>query len=181
MDPVSVVMLAVWIMLPAYIPNNVAVLVGGGPTIDGGREWRGARILGDGKTWRGTIGGILAGIAIAIVLNGANGPARSAASVEFPVFSTAIMLAFPIGALLGDILASFLKRRTGRKRGKAFPLVDQLDFVVVALLAGIVLDPAWMVSVFSPLLLVVVLVLTPILHVTTNAMAYAAGLKNEPW
>ena len=33
------VAVAVWVMLPAYIPNNVAVLAGGGRPIDGGRTW----------------------------------------------------------------------------------------------------------------------------------------------
>lgn len=32
---------ALWAMLPAYLPNNAAVLFGGGPPIDGGREWNG--------------------------------------------------------------------------------------------------------------------------------------------
>ena len=181
MDLVSVVILAVWVMLPAYLPNNIAVLVGGGPPIDAGREWRGKRILGDGKTWRGTIGGITAGIVVAMILNAIIGPARTMIGVNFPEFSTGILLAFPIGALLGDILASFVKRRTGRTRGSAFPVIDQLDFLVVALLVGLVVDPDWMLSVFSLQLFVVVLVLTPILHLITNAIAYLLGLKNEPW
>jgi len=29
--------------------------------------------------------------------------------------------------------------------------------------------------------IVVVLVVTPLLHVTTNGVAYLLGLKNEPW
>ena len=181
MDLVGVVIVAVWVMLPAYIPNNVAVLLGGGPPIDRGREWRGARLLGDGKTWRGTIGGIFAGIGVAIILNATNGPASTALGVNLPEFTGAIMLAFPVGALLGDIIASFLKRRTGRERGSAFPLVDQLDFVVVALVLGAIADPGWMDAIFTLQLLAVVLILTPILHVTTNGIAYVLGLKNEPW
>ncbi|MFC6754525.1 CDP-archaeol synthase, partial [Halorubrum tibetense] len=40
----SLVATAFWAMLPAYVPNNAAVLAGGGRPIDGGREWRGARV-----------------------------------------------------------------------------------------------------------------------------------------
>jgi CDP-2,3-bis-(O-geranylgeranyl)-sn-glycerol synthase len=29
--------------------------------------------------------------------------------------------------------------------------------------------------------LVVVVIFTPLLHIATNVVAYAAGLKNEPW
>ncbi|MFD1527454.1 CDP-archaeol synthase, partial [Halolamina salina] len=39
---------ALWAMLPAYVPNNAAVLAGGGRPIDGGRTLGGARLLGDG-------------------------------------------------------------------------------------------------------------------------------------
>ncbi|MFW6318076.1 MAG: CDP-archaeol synthase, partial [Halorubrum sp.] len=65
----SLVATAFWAMVPAYVPNNAAVLAGGGRPIDGGREWRGARLLGDGKTWRGTAVGTLVGVVLALVLN----------------------------------------------------------------------------------------------------------------
>lgn len=181
MELAAAVVLAIWVMLPAYIPNNVAVLVGGGPPIDGGRTWRGARLLGDGKTWRGTVGGVAAGVIFALGLNALNGTAGAAVGVDFPAFSPGIVVAFPVGALLGDIVASFLKRRTGRARGTMFPVVDQLDFVVLALLLGVLLDPAWMARVFTPLLLGVVIVITPLLHVGTNVIAYVLDLKREPW
>lgn len=181
MDLVAAVIIAIWIMIPAYIPNNIAVLVGGGPPIDGGREWGGARLLGDGKTWRGTIGGILGGMIVAMLQNAFNGPVSIVLGVQLPVFSLAIVAAFPVGALLGDMLASFLKRRTGRERGAAFPGVDQLDFVALALLMGLALDSGWMFAVFDTTLLIIVLVMTPILHVLTNGIAYVLGLKQEPW
>ena len=65
----EVVAVALWVMLPAYVPNNAAVLFGGGPPIDGGRTMGGSRILGDGKTWRGTAAGVLAGALLAVVLD----------------------------------------------------------------------------------------------------------------
>jgi CDP-2,3-bis-(O-geranylgeranyl)-sn-glycerol synthase len=83
--------------------------------------------------------------------------------------------------MLGDIVASFLKRRTGRERGAPFPGVDQLDFVVGALLLTLLVRPAWFLGTFTPVVLVVVLVMTPLLHVGTNAGAYLLGLKDEPY
>lgn len=181
MDLFAAVMTALWVALPTYIPNNVAVLAGGGRPIDGGRHFRGARLLGDGKTWRGTIAGVLGGVAVALVLNRLVEPVGGLVGVELPVFPLQIVLAFPVGALLGDILASFVKRRTGRARGSAFPLVDQLDFLVVALLLGLVVAPEWMFSVFTPAVFVALVVLTPLLHLLTNGIAYLLGLKHEPW
>lgn len=181
MTLVATVLTAFWAMLPAYVPNNVAVLAGGGRPIDGGRTWGGRRILGDGKTWRGTIVGILAGVALAAVLNAVEPTASDALGVALPAFPATAMVALPAGALLGDVLASFLKRRTGRERGAAFPLLDQLDFVVLALALAALAAPQWFRETFTLEVLLVVLVLTPILHVLTNVVAYAVELKDEPW
>ncbi|WP_299237447.1 CDP-2,3-bis-(O-geranylgeranyl)-sn-glycerol synthase [Natronomonas sp.] len=173
------VVVAVWAMLPAYVPNNVAVLAGGGRPIDGGRTLEdGTRILGDGKTWRGTAVGTAAGIGVALLLNRISPLVGGLAPEPFPVVA-AVSLAF--GAMLGDVLASFLKRRTGRQRGAAFVGVDQLDFVVAALALTAVAATGWFLETFSLAVLVAVFVLTPVLHVSTNAAAYALGLKDEPW
>ena len=60
----NALIIAFWLMLPAYIPNNCASLFGGGTPLDMGRTFKdGRRILGDGKTFRGTIAGTICGIA----------------------------------------------------------------------------------------------------------------------
>lgn len=177
----SLVATAFWAMLPAYVPNNAAVLAGGGRPIDGGRTLGGRRMLGDGKTWRGTAVGTLVGVLLAVALNAVREPASGALGVELPAFPLHAALALALGAMLGDIGASFLKRRTGRERGAAFPGLDQLDFVVGALLLAFVVAPDWSRETFTLGVLAVVLVMTPVLHVTTNVIAYKLGLKNEPW
>ncbi|GAB3701007.1 CDP-2,3-bis-(O-geranylgeranyl)-sn-glycerol synthase [Halorubrum pallidum] len=177
----SLVATAFWAMVPAYVPNNAAVLAGGGRPIDGGREWHGARLLGDGKTWRGTLVGTLVGVVLAIALNALNDPASAALGVDLPRFDYPAAFALAFGAMCGDIGASFLKRRSGRERGAAFPGVDQLDFVVGALALAFLVDPGWATDVFTLPVLAAVVVMTPVLHVATNVGAYALGLKNEPW
>nr|WP_227776984.1 CDP-2,3-bis-(O-geranylgeranyl)-sn-glycerol synthase [Haladaptatus pallidirubidus] len=181
MDIFDVLIVAVWAMLPAYVPNNVAVIAGGGAPIDGGRTWNGERILGDGKTWRGTIAGVTAGTLLAAGMNAMSATASDVFSVSLPDFPAIVMVAMPLGAMLGDMGASFLKRRTGRRRGAAFPGVDQLDFVVMALLLTSITAPKWTLETFTLPVLTVVVVVTPFLHLTTNMLAYMLGLKNEPW
>lgn len=175
------VAVALWAMLPAYVPNNAAVLAGGGRPIDGGRTWKGRRLLGDGKTWRGTATGIAAGAVLAAALNAVAPAVSNLLGVDLPTFPLAVMVALPAGAMVGDVAASFLKRRTGRERGAAFPLVDQLDFVAFALLLAFLAAPEWFGAVFTLPVLVVVVVVTPLLHLATNGIAYALGLKAEPW
>jgi len=177
----SLVATAFWAMLPAYVPNNAAVLAGGGRPIDGGRTWGGRRVLGDGKTWRGTAVGTLIGVLLAVGLNAVNDPVSAAVGVELPVFPLHAAVALAFGAMLGDILASFIKRRSGRERGASFPGLDQLDFVVISLLLAFVVATDWFLVTFTPGVLAVILIITPILHVGTNIIAYKIGVKNEPW
>ncbi len=181
MELYSVVATALWAMLPAYVPNNAAVLAGGGRPIDGGRELGGRRLLGDGKTWRGTAVGVAAGAVLALGMNRAGGPLEEALAVDLPAFAAVAVLALPLGAMLGDIGASFLKRRTGRERGAPFPGLDQLDFVAGAVGLTAAAAPGWFGDVFTVPVLATVLVVTPVLHVGTNGLAYLTGLKDEPW
>jgi len=181
MDGLAIVATALWAMLPAYVPNNAAVLAGGGRPIDGGRTWGGRRVLGDGKTWRGTAAGTLAGTAVALALNAVHDSVAMAVGVTADPFPLLAGVGLALGAMVGDIGASFLKRRTGRERGAAFPGLDQLDFVVGALLVSTLLAPTWTLATFEVPVLIAVLLATPLLHVVTNAIAYALGLKDEPW
>lgn len=181
MGPLELVAAAIWFMLPAYIPNNAAVLVGGGRPIDGGRTFRGARLLGDGKTWRGLVGGVIAGIAVAFVLNAAEPTVAELSGFDLPSFSAVAMVSLPLGALLGDIGASFLKRRLGAERGAAVPGLDQFDLVIGSLGLTAIFAWGWLAATLTWWMLVVILVLTPLLHAATNAIAYLIGVKDVPW
>ena len=176
----AVVIQAFWTMLPAYVPNSAAVLSGGGKPIDGGRTWRSKRLLGDGKTWRGIVVGTGCGSALALALNRCNRRIGTMVGVSLPRFERSA-LTLPLGAMCGDMVASFYKRRRGRERGAPVPGLDQLDFVLGALsLTGLV-SPAWFRRVFRVSVLLAMLALTPLLHLGTNFLAYAFGLKDEPY
>ena len=181
MDLFGVVVTAVWAMLPAYVPNNAAVLAGGGRPIDGGRMLGERRLLGDGKTWRGTAVGTAAGTALALALSAAAPAVGDAIGHTLPQFPLLAGFGLAFGAMLGDIGASFLKRQSGRERGAAFPGLDQLDFVVGALACVFLRAFGWATATFTLPVLAVILVVTPLLHVVTNVGAYAIGVKNEPW
>ncbi|PSP63384.1 hypothetical protein BRC76_02985 [Halobacteriales archaeon QH_8_67_36] len=181
MEIVGVIVTAAWAMLPAYVPNNVAVLAGGDKPIDGGRTLGDRRLLGDGKSWRGTAVGTAAGLALALLLSELAPTASDLVGHQLPTFPVLAGLGLAFGAMLGDIAASFLKRRTGRERGAAFPGLDQLDFVVGALACVRLLSPEWTEATFTGPVVLVVLVFTPLLHVVANVSAHAIGLKDEPW
>jgi CDP-2,3-bis-(O-geranylgeranyl)-sn-glycerol synthase len=173
--------LAFWLMLPAYIPNNCAALFGGGMPLDGGRIFRdGRRILGDGKTFRGTLAGTACGVLVGLLQNLISPllglPAFGAGNEQLP-----ILLALSLGAMLGDIVAAFFKRRMGLQRGAPLFIIDQLDFVIGAWLLAMLVAPGWFGQHFTPMIILIVLIITPILHRITNIIGYRMGTKREPW
>jgi len=76
---------------------------------------------------------------------------------------------------------SFLKRRLGLQRGQSLPLVDQYDFLLGAFLLTALTSYGWLTATFDLMTLIVVIIMTPILHLGTNIIGYWIGVKNEPW
>lgn len=172
----EIIIQAVWLMLPAYISNPTAVVFGGGTPIDFGKNWKdGKRILGDGKTFRGLIGGTICGLVIGII---------QMQYVPFEYLGKFTLLAvfsLSFGALLGDMVKSFFKRRLAYERGMKLPFIDQLDFVAGAWVLTYLLEPKWFSGNFTFWIIIVIIVLTPILHRITNIIGYHMKLKKEPW
>ncbi len=146
-------------ILPAWIANGTPVIFGGGKPLDMGRH-----IFGNHKTWRGTTSGLIGGFIIA--------------SLEYVFFSQPLMLGFAItvGAIVGDLAGSFLKRRAHVKEGVNVPILDQYSFFVVAILFS--LPYGGLPGLVG---LAVIVVLTGVLHRGTNIMAHRARIKKVPW
>jgi len=80
-----------------------------------------------------------------------------------------------LGAMIGDLGGSFVKRRLGIPRGKPAPLLDQLDFVIGMFVFLAFITPIkweWVVILF---------ILTPLIHLLANGIAYLLKLKNVPY
>jgi CDP-2,3-bis-(O-geranylgeranyl)-sn-glycerol synthase len=60
-------------------------------------------------------------------------------------------------------------------------VVDQLDFVIGAWVLTLILAPEWFMENFTPVIIIIVLIITPILHRLTNIIGYRIGAKREPW
>ncbi|MBC7115005.1 MAG: CDP-2,3-bis-(O-geranylgeranyl)-sn-glycerol synthase [Archaeoglobi archaeon] len=178
---IEILLKSVWLMLPAYVPNPSAVLAGGGTPIDFGKRFSdGRRILGDGKTFRGLFFGTLSGM-VAGVLENFLAPILGMPSFgDFPEFII-VIFSLSFGAMLGDIIKSFFKRRLGFERGAMFPIADQLDFVAGSLLLCYLLAPSWFSSSFTKEVIITVLLITPLLHLSVNFIGYKIGKKDVPW
>ncbi len=169
------VIYAFYYILPAYVANAVPVIFGGGYPLDAGRLfWDGKPIFGSNKTVRGFFTGLSVGTFAGFVLS------RLYQLEGFPqdfLFQYDVLLGFmlSLGALTGDLLHSFIKRRLDISPGSPLPVADQLDFAFGALLFSIlVYPPPWLIAV------IIVVVTSPI-HLLTNVLAYLIGAKKTPW
>ena len=170
-------------MLPAYIPNNIAVLTGGGKPVDFGKYFiDGKRILGDGKTFRGFFGGIAGGMSVGIIEYGIEALAGLSyfSSLEF-LRAIRLFIGLSAGALIGDMFGSFIKRRFGVERGSPFPVLDQLDFVFGAFLISYLFTKRTFLELFSIKIIITAVIITPVLHILVNFLAYKIGKKDVPW
>ncbi len=192
------ILVALWVFLPAYVANmspvfSAKLLPWWGKPIDGGRIHKdGARVLGDGKTWRGLVGGGIAGGATALILSYAAAGifwaadfGRSAGSHALVIF----MVGFLIGllALVGDAVESYFKRRRGKERGAPWIPFDQLDFVLFGLIGFALGTPLLAAGWVNTMLwsnwiaLTTIIVGTVGLHLLVNRIGYWIGLKEVPW
>ncbi|HIH69609.1 MAG TPA: CDP-2,3-bis-(O-geranylgeranyl)-sn-glycerol synthase [Methermicoccus shengliensis] len=181
---------AIWLMLPAYVANCSAALFGGGRSIDGGLVlWDGRRALGDGKTLRGLALGSACGVGVGILQMLMLSTAQETLQhldVRLPAFGEGleagiIVFCLSVGALLGDMAASFFKRRLGLKRGSPLPPIDQLDFVAGAWLLTALVAREWFFEQFTTGVMLAVIIITPVLHVASNVIGYLMGKKQVPW
>ena len=168
LDFLLLCLMTLWLYLPGFLANTFAMMwgkwlpkTGYGPwPIDGGRTLSdGNRMLGDGKTWNGLIGGSLTsgllciGLASMVSMGSMDSvfddgatvfahPLTGAEEAWFHVGGEA-MSAFILGSflgfacLLGDSTGSFVKRRRGLKRegeiSSKAPLLDTLPFAIMVL------------------------------------------------
>jgi len=179
---------AFWIIIPAYVANGCAVLVGGGKPIDFGKKCKdGKRILGDGKTWRGLLVGTFLGMTVGFALStGAiyidQWGYGYIGLTDFYRFPYMIVIIFSIcfGALMGDISESFFKRRIGRERGEDWIPFDQIDFLLGALILSFILagilqvtnqtENNWFSDNLTIWHILFLLVITPLFHFLGNLL-----------
>jgi CDP-2,3-bis-(O-geranylgeranyl)-sn-glycerol synthase len=172
------VVYALFFIFPAYVANAIPVVLGGGTPIDLGRKLSdGKPIFGSHKTIRGFIAGVVAGTLVGVAQEFV---LHSVAPSDFVLpfyYSVLVGFVISLGALLGDLVHSFVKRRINIVEGAPLPIADQLDFVVGAVLLSF-LAPAPHLNVLT---IVIILVITLPTHLLTNVIAYLTGVKKTPW
>ncbi len=169
MDQIALrAMRLMYFMAPAYAANMLPPFLkywkGWNPPIS--RRW-----LGSHKTVLGVAGGVLAAMLTALAqsrLGWADAPAAEATWVG-------LGLRMGIGAMAGDAVKSFFKRRAHVAPGQSWVPFDQVDFVVGALVL------VWPVANLSWLDAVAIVLLSAIGHVLVNHVGYWLGVRPARW
>lgn len=169
-----------YLMLPAYFANMAPVIVKKINLflfpIDFNKKLNNKPILGKNKTFRGLVFGIVFAVIIAYFQSLMYDNA-SFKSISFIDYKNWLLFGFlmGLGALTGDSVKSFFKRRLGIRPGARFILFDQIDFVVGAMI--------FIMPIFNLNLgiFLVSLVLSFILDIIVNHLAFYSGIRNEKW
>lgn len=183
MSFITVILEVLWFMLPAYGANMVPGLFKNtlkplGKPIDRGKTWRGKRIFGDNKTYRGLIVGVFFSILLAFFQSKLYMVDffKSISIIDYSEVNflmLGVLLGF--GALFGDMIKSFFKRRKGIKFGDKWIPFDQIDWVIGSVV--------FVLFIYIPdiIHLITIIVLFPILHVIINHIAFFLKLRDKKW
>ncbi|MFX1511754.1 MAG: CDP-archaeol synthase [Promethearchaeota archaeon] len=155
MDLIVLIIASTWYILPAYIADMTPAFLHGWGPIDQGKNWKwdGRRILGDGKSIRGSLGGILTGAVVGLVLwflleqemimdAMKDFLTSDLITGDLMVDYTLRGFLLGFGTILGDVSGSFIKRRLNFTRGVNAIGLDQLGFLIAALIVTLPFYPA---------------------------------------
>ena len=176
------VLMCLWLALPGAIANMMPVFAKDVPflkiPIDGGRMFKGKRLFGENKTYRGFFFGILGAIVVAYFQARLYG-FDFFQKIAFIDFSSTSFVLFGFlmgfGVLFGDLVESFFKRQRGIAPGKSWFPWDQIDLLLGALVfvSFIKVPTLTMVAFF--------LLVGPLLHLGFNYLGYMLGIKKNKW
>lgn len=164
---------AIWFIFPAYCANAVPVIFGGGKPMDFGKSFfDGKPLFGSHKTWRGFISGLVVGTLVGLIQTIVFEQALIEHSNQFQ-YSILLGFLISLGALIGDLTESFIKRRINCSPGSSLPIADQIDFIFGAFIFSIP------VSALSLSAAIIILLITIPIHFLTNMGAMLLNMKNK--
>lgn len=169
-----------YFMMPAYFANMAPVIVRKIDfldfPLDFNKKLSKKPILGSHKTFRGVVFGVVFAV-IAAYIQFFLYRQEFFRNLSFFGYQNWLLLGFLMGfgALSGDAIKSFFKRRSGIKPGAKFVPFDQIDFVMGAfMLTLLFFDLTLNIFIAS-------LLLTFVLHIAVNHIAFYLKMRNEKW
>jgi CDP-2,3-bis-(O-geranylgeranyl)-sn-glycerol synthase len=180
-----------WYLLPAALSNHNAScgnrlwlpdickkgLAKLAVPVDFDAKLGGKEILGKHKTWRGLLVGVVTGMVVAgvqAVLYFNVDFFKHNTIVDYSKYNFVLIGALMGGgALTGDLVKSFIKRRLDKPSGKPWFPWDQLDWILGAMVASSIL------YVPSIKIVIVTTVLYVGVHLCSDRIVYMMGIKKR--
>ncbi len=174
-----------YFFLPAYFTNMTPPILAKknlfnflAIRVDFGKKFLGNDIFGSHKTWRGVIFGLLVGILFSFFQKFLYQFSffQKISLIDYSKINI-LLFGFLIsgGALFGDLLFAFIKRRLKLQPGAIFFPFDQINYIIGA---SIFLTPIFKIKIEVWFLL---LILTPILHILTTHIGFYLNLTKSKW
>ncbi len=172
----TLIIASLYFILPTYLANMCPVIAGKlnlplGKPIS-------TKKFGSHKTWRGFYSGYIGAFTVLVIqyMLHQQGNFLEYSLIEYSELNIFLYaLLFSLGAVAGDIVKSFFKRKVKIKAGAPWIPFDQIDLIIGSY---IFLFPVFIMPWQT---LLTLLVITPFLHFLANLLAYAFRLKKVWW
>ena len=164
---------ALYFFLPAYVANMMPVFVRKVPFLQN-PVW--AKYLGPNKTWRGVVAATLAGGIVFLIQQVLyRSGFDSLAFIDYADIPIYFGLLMGFGAIMGDLVKSYYKRKEGIPAGEHWVPFDQMDFAIGGLIG------ACLLYVPPVEVTVVILLVSPLLHLLVNYVGYMMKVRKKKY
>lgn len=159
---------AILFFLPAGIANMTPVIANKIPLLNQWKTPISKKYLGANKTWRGLASGTLVAAISAVIISKLN------ANTVVTIAPFWVGLLLGAGALIGDSVESFFKRRRGVKPGDGWFPFDQTDYIIggLIIILPFVAVPLWAIAT--------ILIVYFGLHLLVSYIGFKLGFKDKP-
>ncbi len=97
------------------------------------------------------------------------------ALIDYSDFSIWLGFWIGLGAIVGDLVKSYYKRKAGLAPGEKWIPFDQLDFVIGGIMGS------WILYVPSAGVVFILILVSPLLHIIATKFAYLLKIRKEKW
>jgi CDP-2,3-bis-(O-geranylgeranyl)-sn-glycerol synthase len=180
------ILFAFWFMLPAAVANGAPIFSARIPWLDHwnarldfGKKFHGKPLLGSHKTWRGIISGMISATLVLwvqqILARHFSWTDAFTGGIDYASLPTLVLgPLFGLGALGGDAVKSFFKRRHGTRAGGSWFPFDQIDYIIGA----VVVSLFFFTLSFRQYALIFIMWFG--LHLLSTYVGWRLGLKDQP-
>lgn len=182
---ISYLLFSLWFFLPAGVANMIPIFAAKLPLLknysfplDAYKKIGNKRILGNHKTIRGMVSGVVIGICVVYIQQYMY--TRLSILHSFVLINYSLIHPYILGGLLGfgalfgDACKSFVKRQFVITEGKSWLFFDQIDYVIGGIVfSGIYIHLPFLVWGY-------IIVIWFCLHLLVSFIGFLLGLKDSP-